>query len=220
MGAIQSTLRKGLTDMFSAFKGKKKATLAILGLDSSGKSTLVNLFNTKSLPTLPTMGFSFEEITFANTTIKIWDIGGQKEFVAYWKQYVDDIDGMVFMIDIADEKRFRDSYEGFKLLSPHLKDGLSVLLFLNKTDLFTDMAEVERRAAEIEKMYHVDNTRSSVDSYMKIGEKTFKTRVSKISVKNDLEIMDSDATYTIQHASVHSGFKWLVDDVNNNESRS
>lgn len=220
MGAIHSTLRKSLSDMFSALKSRKKVTLAILGLDSSGKSSLVNLFQTNPLPTYPTMGFSFEEITFANTSIKIWDIGGQKEFISYWKQYVDGIDGLVFMIDIADEKRFRDSFEGFKALIPHLKDGLSVLLFLNKTDLLADNNEIERRTNEIETLFHVDNTRSSVDSYIKFDNSMFKSRISKISVKNDLGRMEKEATFTIQHSSVYPGFKWLIDDLKSNESRS
>ena len=220
MGAIHSTLRKSLSDMFSVFKGKKKVTLAILGLDSSGKSSLVNLFQTNPLPTYPTMGFSFEEITFANTSIKIWDIGGQKEFVAYWKKYVDGIDGLVFMIDIADEKRFKDSFEGFKALIPHLKDDLTVLLFLNKTDLIAESSELERRTAEIERLFKVDDTRSSTESYMKFEDKMFKARISKISVKEDLERMETDATYTIQYSSVYPGFKWLIDDLRNNESKA
>lgn len=219
MGAVSSSLRKSLSDMFSALKGRKKASLAILGLDASGKSTLVNLFRDINLPTYPTLGFNVEEINFNNTSIKIWDVGGQKEFIAYWKQYVDGIDGLVFMIDIADEKRFQDSFNGFKTLVPHLRDGLSVLLLLNKIDLIGEKEDIDNRVGEVEKIYGVDHTRSSVDSYMKVDDKLFKTRICKISVKKDLERMNTDATTTIQHSSVYSGFKWLIDDIKNNESR-
>lgn len=219
MGAIHSSLRKGLSDMFSVFKGKKRVSLAILGLDSCGKSTLVNLFNSNTLPTEPTLGFSFEEITFGNTTIMIWDMGGQKEYMSYWKRYVDGVDGLVFMIDIADEKRFKDAVEGFESIVPSLKDGLAVLFFLNKTDLLSDKSEVESRVKEIEKLYKIDNTRSGSESYMKANEKNFKVQIAPISVKTDLEKMDSDNTFTIQHSSVHSGFKWLIDDIKTGDSR-
>lgn len=208
--------------MFSALKGRKKASLAILGLDASGKSTLVNLFRDVNIPTYPTLGFNVEEINFNNTTIRIWDVGGQKEFIVFWKQYVNGIDGLVFMIDIADEKRFKDSFAGFQTLVPYLRDGLPVLLLLNKTDLIEakgtpeEKQDLEKRIEDIERIYNVDHTRSSVDSYMKMDDKIFKTKISKISVKNDLERMNTDATTTIQHSSVYSGFKWLVDGIKSN----
>lgn len=220
MGSIQSVLRKGLSDMFTALKSKKKVSLAILGLDSSGKSTLVNLFNSNPLPTYPTLGFSFEEITFANTSIKIWDVGGQKEFITYWKQYVDGVDGLVFMIDIADEKRFKDSFDGFKTLVPNLRDGLTVLLFLNKTDLIDDKTETERRVSEIEKIFDFDSNSNSSQSYMRVEDKKFKAMISKISVKQDLERMDNDATYTIQHSTIYPGFRWLIEDIKKHEGHS
>lgn len=211
MGAIHSIVRNNLKELFSNIKGKGKASLAILGLDGSGKSTLVNLFKDVDVPTFPTLGFNMEEITFNNTTIKIWDIGGQREFITYWKQYVDGVNGLVFMIDIADSPRFKDSYEGFKTLVPYLRDRIPILIFLNKCDIFNSNEEINKNAAEIERLYHIE------DSYMKADDKVFKVKVSKISVKNDRDEMNIDETKTIKTASVYDGFNWLVDEIKRSE---
>lgn len=222
MGAVPSSLRKSLSDMFSTLKGRKKASLAILGLDASGKSTFVNLFRDINLPTYPTLGFNVEEINFNNTIIKIWDVGGQKGFIEFWKEYVKGIDGLVFMIDIADKDRFKDSFAGFQTLVPYLRDGLPVLLLLNKTDLIEvsgsteEKQDLEKRIGDIERIYNVDHKESNVDSYMKMEDKAFRVKVCKISVKKDLECMNAKDTKSIQYSSVYPGFKWLIDGIKNN----
>lgn len=218
MGNLHSKLRKGITELFSAFKGKKKASLAILGLDSSGKSTLVNLFRDTDIPTVPTLGFNVEEIVVNNITIKIWDVGGQKAFISYWKDYVEEIDGLVFMIDIADEGRFEKSFEAFRSLVDNLKDGLPVLLLLNKSDLLDSTQAAERQVDRIKEIYGVQGGYGS-SSILKAGDKNFKARIHYVSVKNDLQKMSgSTSKWVIQDASVFPGFNLLLEDIKAKEN--
>lgn len=97
MGNIQSMLAKRMSKVFHIFVSEKPASMAILGLDAAGKSTLVNLFRDVDLPTVPTLGFNIESVTICNTQIKVWDVGGQKEFINYWCEYVRDIQGLVYV---------------------------------------------------------------------------------------------------------------------------
>lgn len=218
MGNIQSVLTKKLSSLFSVFKGNKKASMAILGLDSAGKSTLVNLFRDTNIPTVPTLGFNVEEVIICNTTIKIWDVGGQKEFIAYWSEYVRGINGLVFVIDVADEDRFQASFEGFKTLVSHLSNRLPILLLLNKVDLIESDNVINRRIEAVKQLYNTDNRENGINSYIKIDQKIFKNHVMPVSVKNDLNKMSSmGSSWSIQDSTVFSGFKWLIDEMKSAE---
>ncbi|KAI5149457.1 ADP-ribosylation factor-like protein 8 [Enteropsectra breve] len=213
MGNIQSLFKKSFTDLFEGLRGRKKASLAILGLDNAGKTALVNLFRQTNLPTQPTLGLNFEEVVVCNTTIKIWDVGGQNEFISYWKDYVKAIDGLIFMVDIADSHRFENSYAGFKNLVPFLKDGMPVMLMLNKIDLLMNRPdELERNIAMVREKFRTDGASPGLDSCIKVDDKLFKVRVQETSIINDLAKMDKEAnSWTVDSSSVYPGLKWLLD---------
>jgi len=43
--------------------------------------------------------------------LNMWDIGGQKAIRPYWKNYYDNTDGMVFVVDSSDEERLKECVE-------------------------------------------------------------------------------------------------------------
>lgn len=223
MGSVHSILKKNIKEIFAPLmRGKGKASLVILGLDSAGKTTMVNLFKSADsgrdfkAQTQPTLGFNVEEISFANTNIKIWDIGGQEGLITYWSKYVQDVNGLVFMIDIADERRFNRSFDEFRKLVPNLKDDLPILLFLNKRDVFRDNTdEIQKRRKQIEQTYKVDSSNPTTNPSMRIDDKIFKVKVSEVSVLDDLEAMQRNST--LSSVSVYPGFKWLVDEIKNSD---
>lgn len=63
----------------------------------------------------------------------MWDIGGQKAIRPYWKNYYDNTDGMVFVVDSSDEERLKECVE--ELQSLMAEDSLAnvpLLVFANK----------------------------------------------------------------------------------------
>lgn len=212
MGNIQSQFKKRFSLLLSMFKTNKKASIAILGLDSSGKSSLVNLFRDTNVPTVPTLGFNVEEIVVGNTVIKVWDVGGQKEFISYWSEYVKGVNGLVFMIDLADEDRFRAAYEGFEGVSAHLKDNLPVLILLNKIDLVESKDALDQKVAEIKKLFKTESEMTYENCNMVINGKHFKNKMVLTSVKDDVrKITDPSNNWSLQDSTIYSGFKWLLD---------
>lgn len=41
-------------------------------------------------------------------TLNVWDVGGQKTLRAYWRNYYESTDGLVWVLDAADTPRLRD----------------------------------------------------------------------------------------------------------------
>lgn len=220
MGNIQSKLMKSFGDLFSVFKGRQNTSLAILGLDNAGKSTLVNLFRGRDAQTVPTLGFNMEEVVICDTSIRIWDVGGQREFISYWSEYVREINGLVFVIDIADNDRFNASYEGFRSLAPYLQDGMPILLLLNKADLIDSADVINERQAMVKKIYNIAEQHSNADLFIKLDEKHFKNRLMVVSVVNDLKAAAGSSSKSIQESTVFPGFKWLIDEMKSGSSMS
>ena len=68
--------------------------------------------------------------------LNVWDIGGQKAIRPYWKNYYDNTDGMVFVVDSSDEERLNECIEELDALLA--EEGLAkvpLLVYANKQDL-------------------------------------------------------------------------------------
>ena len=68
--------------------------------------------------------------------LNVWDIGGQREIRPYWRNYYDQTDALVYVIDSADEMRVQEVKDNLiELLSEELLARVPLLVFANKQDL-------------------------------------------------------------------------------------
>ena len=116
---------------------KKESAILLLGLDNSGKTTLLFLLiGENNENSRPTPGCNGKSCQISDNTIYLYDLGGLKAIREYWKYYYDNVDALIYVIDIIDEKRFDESRE---CLQNTLKDeklnNLPLLIFCNKCDL-------------------------------------------------------------------------------------
>jgi hypothetical protein len=76
---------------------KQEMELSLVGLQASGKSTLVQVFATGQFAEdmIPTVGFNMKKVTKGNTHIKFWDIGGQPRFRSMWERYCRGVNSIV-----------------------------------------------------------------------------------------------------------------------------
>lgn len=66
----------------------------------------------------------------------MWDIGGQREIRPYWRNYYENTDGLVYVVDSADDVRLSEcAGELQSLLEEPLLAKVPVLVFANKQDL-------------------------------------------------------------------------------------
>lgn len=68
--------------------------------------------------------------------MNVWDIGGQKAIRPYWKNYFENTDGLVYVVDSSDEVRLKECSDELQslLVEENLKN-VPMLVFANKQDL-------------------------------------------------------------------------------------
>ncbi len=68
--------------------------------------------------------------------LNVWDVGGQKTLRSYWRNYYEETDGVIWVVDSADRRRLRDCKEEFgKLLGQEKLAGATLLVLANKQDI-------------------------------------------------------------------------------------
>lgn len=127
-------------------KDKEIRTL-ILGLDNSGKSTIVNKLLPKdeqSSEIMPTVGFQIHTVEYCcpnsnKYVISLWDVGGQTTLRPFWDNYFDKTDILVWCVDISLPVRFHESLKELKSFILRDEDRIGydcqVIVALNKVDL-------------------------------------------------------------------------------------
>lgn len=68
--------------------------------------------------------------------LNIWDVGGQKTLRSYWRNYFEQTDGLLWVVDSADVRRLEDCRrELHSLLKEEKLAGATLLILANKQDL-------------------------------------------------------------------------------------
>ncbi|KND01705.1 ADP-ribosylation factor-like protein 2 [Spizellomyces punctatus DAOM BR117] len=129
----------GLLTVLKKLKQKEKEIrILMLGLDNAGKTTILKRINGEDISTIsPTLGFNIKTLVHNGYKLNIWDVGGQKSIRSYWRNYFEQTDGLVWVVDSADRPdRLEDCRrELHSLLLEERLAGASLLIFANKQDL-------------------------------------------------------------------------------------
>ena len=117
---------------------KKRARVALMGLDNSGKTTLsymlcdrynINDYRRRYRP------IEEQKLEICNTIFEMIDIGGHRNARRVWREYYTNIDCIIYIVDASDPERFGESKEELDLI---LEDddikNIPILLLGNKID--------------------------------------------------------------------------------------
>ncbi|NXA95499.1 ARL14 protein, partial [Melanocharis versteri] len=116
----------------------KRANILMLGLDSAGKSTLLYKFRYKDdFLTMPTIGFNVDMIEAGKDfTLTFWDVGGQTKMRQFWSNFLEDTDGLLYVVDSSDKHRLEESKREFaRILKNESIKNVPVVVLANKQDL-------------------------------------------------------------------------------------
>jgi len=141
MGAKFSAM---LRKTFSRFY-KKKCSICLVGLENSGKTTILSvLAHGAPASTVPTIGLNVRVVHKDRIEMKVWDIGGQKQYREGWARYAEGSDVCVFVVDTADLAKLPTVKEELHaLLSNDSIATIPLLILANKIDLTPHVSERE-----------------------------------------------------------------------------
>jgi ADP-ribosylation factor 1/2 len=119
-----------------------KKKIVIVGLESSGKSTILNYFKFKQfIPEVqPTLGVSIETLIHENLELLIFDISGKVR--SLWSHYYENLDALIMVIDIG-SANVTETFEEIKEEMQKLNEELLkirnyrgfIMVLWNKIDL-------------------------------------------------------------------------------------
>ena len=112
--------------------------ILMLGLDFSGKSTILNKIKQKeSVRIIPAIGLHIESLFYMGL-LKIisWDLGGASRMRELFKVFYPNTDGIILVIDSNDKERFDDAIECFQnILEEKELKNCPILIMANKQDM-------------------------------------------------------------------------------------
>ena len=151
----------GFLDKLSSVFGNKKreANILCVGLDNSGKTTIINKLKpekTQTTDIVPTVGFAVEKLALPNLSFTVFDMSGQGRYRNLWEHYYKDAQAIIFVVDSSDKLRMVVAKEELDLL---LQNGdlrtkrIPILFFANKMDLRDSLTPVQvSNAFKLEKL--------------------------------------------------------------------
>ncbi|XP_034105807.1 ADP-ribosylation factor-like protein 6 isoform X2 [Drosophila nasuta] len=143
-----------LNNLADLIKVKKdKMTILVLGLNNSGKSTIVNHFkksNEQSAIMVPTVGFLVEQFYTMGVSIKAMDMSGATRYRNLWEHQFKNCQGIIYVIDSSDRMRFVVVKDELDIVLQHpdlCNRTVPILFYGNKSDLEDSLSNVKIAAA-------------------------------------------------------------------------
>jgi ADP-ribosylation factor-like protein 2 len=128
----------GLLTILKKVKQKEKELrILILGLDNAGKTTIMKKVSGEDVHVIaPTVGFNIKSLEYNDYMLNLWDVGGQKSIRTYWRNYFEQTDGIIWVVDSVDRWRLEECKNQLRdILGQEKLAGASLLIFANKQDL-------------------------------------------------------------------------------------
>ncbi|KAJ8595055.1 ARF/SAR superfamily [Rhizopogon salebrosus TDB-379] len=134
-----------LTIIRKSRQKEREMRILFLGLDNAGKTTILKKINGEDISSVsPTLGFNIKTFIHRKYTLNIWDVGGQRTLRPYWRNYFEQTDAIVWVVDSGDRMRMRDCKEELhNLLLEDRLSGASLLVLANKQDINGSMLDLE-----------------------------------------------------------------------------
>lgn len=109
----------------------------MVGLDGAGKTTMLYKMKLgEVVQSIPTIGFNVESVQYKNTSLNVWDVGGQDRIRPLWQYYFNNTQAVIFVVDASDTDRISEARDTLLGMMRHEALAQSVLLvFANKQDL-------------------------------------------------------------------------------------
>ncbi|VDI66458.1 uncharacterized protein LOC143067960 [Mytilus galloprovincialis] len=127
-----------LYTLVSGLSRSVAANIVMLGLDASGKTTILYKIKlNETVKTIPTVGFNVETVgPIKGISLTVWDIGGQEKIRRLWQHYLNNTDGLIYVVDSNDKDRLCEAREElYGILNSTNMRNVPVVVIANKQDM-------------------------------------------------------------------------------------
>ena len=185
------TIERNMGNISSAFNSSVKLNVMIVGLDNSGKSTIVSYMKPTDIEKNvtyinPTVGFQLESFQKFGHNWSLWDMSGMGRYRHIWPHYYQYVQGIIFVVDATDKPRISVAKDELSKILEHpdvTRSKCPILILYNKSD----MVEKKMSSTQISKILHLSNT-------------------SKL--KNPVQAFECAA---LKGGGIDEGFRWLME---------
>ena len=106
---------------------RREANVLVVGLDNSGKSTILNYLKRKEDQVeeiVPTVGYTVERLSGiernrSGIALTAFDMSGQGRYRNLWEHYYDSVEGIIFVVDSTDALRLVVARDELEMLLKH-----------------------------------------------------------------------------------------------------
>lgn len=128
---------------------KKEANVVVLGLDNSGKTTIITKLKpeeARSHDIVPTIGLNVEKFSVGSLSFTAFDMSGQGRYRNLWEHYYGECHGIIFVIDSSDKIRMAVAKDELNIMldNAYIKHRkIPILFFANKMDVRDALSSVK-----------------------------------------------------------------------------
>ncbi|MFO8020071.1 MAG: ADP-ribosylation factor-like protein [Promethearchaeia archaeon] len=130
--------------------------ISLIGQPGVGKTTMMKLIAEKEINRvyLPTQGFDLKTVKFGNYNLKVWDFGGQKNYLKrYMKEYLIGSD-LVFIVTDSSPRNVLTSRELIDFTNNIVGSECKIVAVANKQDLVKKDGRMS--SSRVEDVLHVE----------------------------------------------------------------
>lgn len=184
--------------------------ILILGLDNAGKTTIVKRLKGEDVTTIsPTLGFDISTLQFGDYKLNIWDVGGQQTIRAYWRNYFEQTDAIVWVVDSADVMRMADCREELEnLLKEERLAGATLLVLANKQDI-----QGALNAHQVASQLSVDTVVGRKRHWRVFACSAYDLQMDAKGEAENNNVNEAQINDKISDNVLTDSFQWLVEDV-------
>ncbi|KAJ7739818.1 ADP-ribosylation factor family-domain-containing protein [Mycena metata] len=141
MGSNISSVAATAADRIVGSALPKSFEVVMIGPDNAGKTSLVNRFKRRELPsgvlpaTTTTIGSTRETIPFGRHSVTIWELGGADKIRPLWRRFFWNGHGFIFAVDASAPERFAEANEELGRMWAEISEEHPILILANKMDL-------------------------------------------------------------------------------------
>mmetsp|Transcript_2892 Transcript_2892/g.8468 ORF Transcript_2892/g.8468 Transcript_2892/m.8468 type:complete len:175 (-) Transcript_2892:255-779(-) len=172
-----------LKRLAATFCKRRTTRIIVLGLDNSGKTSLIQHMKLQKVCTretfeaTPTVGFQTEELRVHNLYFTCFDMSGHSRYRSLWEEHYAASDAIIFVVDSSDRIRMCVAKNEIEELLRHpdlTGRQIPIIFFANKMDLPGALTPVEcSQQLDLERIsdrpWHVAHVTDRAKSHLKFA---------------------------------------------------